>query len=89
MRKTGKPGTLGPMNDVKKQALPALFVMLAFYPLSYGAVRMLNPITFCNDRIVMTPNRAVAEACNWLYLPLRRADRQWMGEDLLFRQAHP
>ena len=77
------------MNDMKKQTLPALLVMLALYPLSYGAVRMLNPIKSCNDRIVMTPNYSVAEACNWLFLPLKRADRQLTGEDLFFTAAHP
>lgn len=89
LRRTNKPGTLISMDEVKKYTLPTVLAMLVLYPLSYGAVRMLNPIKFCNDRIVMTPNRVVAEACNWLYLPLRRADRQWMGEDLIFSAAHP
>ena len=89
MRGTDKSEILIPMNEVKKQALPALLAMIALYPLSYGTVRMLNPIKFCNDRMVMTPHPAVAEVCNWLYLPLRRADRQWFGEDLFFSAAYP
>lgn len=72
------------MDVLRKHGISVLLAILLIYPVSYVGIRALTPVKFCNDRIVTTHNAASAEILNWLYLPIRRADRNLTGYDLGF-----